>query len=77
MTSMKLIAAVAALSFVAVGAVDAAGKRKHYRFVRTDGVVAYLPAHNLGTPRPPWAAPWECYTDEGYGRYRSCSAGRW
>jgi hypothetical protein len=77
MTCMKLIAAVAALSFVAVGAADAAGKRKHHRLVRADGVVAYLPSHSVATPRPPWAAPWECYTDEGYGRYRSCSAGRW
>ena len=24
---------------------------------------------------PPWAMPNECYTDEGYGRYRPCGAG--
>ena len=76
MTLTKLIVAAAALSFVAIGAADAAGKPKPHKIVRADGVVAYLPAYAAATPRPPWAAPWECYTDEGYGRYRSCSAGR-
>ena len=76
MTQTKLIAAVAALSFFAVGAADAAGKPKHHRIVRTDGVYAYVPAPVVSPARPPWAAPWECYTEEGYGRFRSCSAGR-
>jgi hypothetical protein len=77
MTMTKLIVAVAALSFVAIGAADAAGKPKPRKIVRADGVVAYLPAPIVDAARPPWAAPWECYTDEGYGRFRSCSAGRW
>jgi len=76
MTLAKLIIAAAALSLFASGAADASGKPKRNKIVRADGVVAYLPAYTMGTPRPPWAAPWECYTDEGYGRYRSCSAGR-
>jgi hypothetical protein len=76
MTLTKLIVAAAALSFVAIGAADAAGKPKPRKIVRADGIVAYLPAPVVGTARPPWAAPWECYTDEGYGRFRSCSAGR-
>jgi hypothetical protein len=25
--------------------------------------------------RPAWSSPYECYYDEGYGRYRPCSAG--
>jgi hypothetical protein len=25
--------------------------------------------------RPAWAAPWQCFTDEGYGRFRPCDAG--
>jgi hypothetical protein len=77
MTFTKLIVAVAALSFVAVGAADAAGKPKSQKILRADSAVAYLPAYAAATARPPWAAPWECYTDEGYGRFRSCSAGRW
>jgi len=75
MTLTKLIIAAAALSFAATGAADAAGQPKRHKVARASAIVAYLPAY-AGTPRPPWAAPWECYTDEGYGRFRSCSAGR-
>jgi hypothetical protein len=77
MTIRKLIAAVAALSFVAVSATDAAAKHKRYK-TRYGGSYAYVPVAPYGarTPGPPWAQPWECYTDEGYGRYRPCNAGR-
>jgi hypothetical protein len=73
----KLIAALAALSFVAVGAADAAAKHKRHNVHRA-GPYAYVPATPsvARTPGPPWAQPWECFTDEGYGRYRPCSAGR-
>jgi hypothetical protein len=73
----KLIAAVTALSFVAIGAADAAGKHKRHK-ARHGGAYAYVPVspYAARTPGPPWAQPWECYTDEGYGRYRPCSAGR-
>lgn len=72
----KLVAVLAALSFVAVSATDAAAKHKRHK-VR-HGAVAYhaVTPYWAGTPRPPWAQPWECFTDEGYGRYRSCSSGR-
>ncbi len=72
-----LIATVAALSFLAVGAADAASKHKRYK-VRQGAAYAYVPVSPYGarTPGPPWAQPWECFTDEGYGRYRSCSSGR-
>ena len=72
-----LIAALAALSFVAAGATEAAAKHKRYK-VRHGAPYAYVPVspYAARTPGPPWAAPWECYTDEGYGRYRPCSAGR-
>lgn len=76
MTCRTLIAAVAAFSFVAVGAADAASKHKR-KHVRHGSAYAYVPAAPYArTPGPPWAQPWECFTDEGYGRYRSCSAGR-
>lgn len=72
-----LIAAVTALSFVAVGTADAASKHKRNK-ARQGAAYAYVPASPYGmrTAGPPWAQPWECFTDEGYGRYRSCSAGR-
>ena len=25
--------------------------------------------------RPAWSSPYECYYDDGYGRYRPCNAG--
>jgi hypothetical protein len=77
MNARVLIAAVAALSFAATGAVDAKSKHKRYR-AHYGVPYAYVPVspYAARTPGPPWAAPWECYTDEGYGRYRPCSAGR-
>jgi hypothetical protein len=48
-------------------------------------VVARVPAAPAAAPagvsvygwpqRPAWASPYECYYDDGYGRYRPCSAG--
>ncbi len=72
-----LIAVVTALSFVAIGTADAASKHKRYK-VRQGAAYAYVHVSPYGmrTPGPPWAQPWECFTDEGYGRYRSCSARR-
>ena len=81
-TSSLLIGAVA-LAFSA-GVADAAHK-KHKRVARhhypaavgmTAPVGAYPYASSyVGGPRPPWAAPWQCFTDEGNGRYRPCDAG--
>jgi hypothetical protein len=77
MNLTRLIAAVAALAFVAISATDAAAKQKRYKTYRGPAY-AYVPVspYGMGTARPPWAQPWECFTDEGYGRYRSCSSGR-
>lgn len=75
MTIHKLIAAVTALSFVALSATEAVAKHKRHQARYYGGVYAYQYSP-WATPRPPWAAPWECYTDEGYGRFRPCSAGR-
>lgn len=32
-------------------------------------------AGRIDPSRPAWASPYECYYDEGYGRFRPCSAG--
>ena len=72
-----LVAAAAALSFAATGAADAKAKHKRYRAYY--GVpYAHVPVspYWARTPRPPWAGPGECYTDEGYGRYAACGMGR-
>lgn len=73
------IAGLAALSLVAISATDAAARHKHHKMRHVASPsAAYVPAlpRDAGTGRPPWAQPWECFTDEGYGRYRPCNAGR-
>ena len=78
MNTKMLVAAVAALSLAGVSVANAThhGKR-HKKLVRYHGpamvYVPYSPAAIPG-PRPVWAAPGSCYTDEGYGRYRPCDA---
>jgi hypothetical protein len=43
---------------------------------RTGGACQAQAAAPRPTPgRPPWASPFTCYIDEGYGRYRPCDAG--
>jgi hypothetical protein len=75
----RLLVAAMALALTA-GVADAAHK-KHKRIVRhhyplaTEATAAYPYANYARGPRPPWAAPWQCFTDEGYGRYRPCDAG--
>jgi hypothetical protein len=77
MNATKLIAALAALTFVAATATDASAKHKRHKVRHAVPSYAAVPASPyMGTARPPWAQPWECFTDEGYGRYRPCSAGR-
>jgi hypothetical protein len=77
----RLLIATIALSLTA-GVADAAHKSKH-KTVRHHAYHAAAPviladpyaAYYQPGPRPPWAAPWQCFTDEGYGRYRPCDAG--
>ena len=77
MKASVLIAVMAALSFAATGAADAKAKHKRHR-AHYGTPYSYVPVlpYTARTPGPPWAAPWECYTDEGYGRYQPCSTGR-
>lgn len=73
---MKLaIGLAAAVLLAGVGTADAAKQQKQYKAYRAP-VAAYVPAVPYASPaRPPWAAPWQCFTDEGYGRFRPCDAG--
>jgi hypothetical protein len=77
MNARTLIMAVTAISFAAVGAADAAsGKKRKKMRHHGPAVVHVAPSpYALPGPRPVWAAPWQCFTDEGYGRYRPCDAG--
>jgi hypothetical protein len=73
---------IAAITVALTSGVAHAAHKKHkaktvHYHAATYPVVAADPyaAFYLPGPRPPWAAPWQCFTDEGYGRYRPCDAG--
>ena len=68
------LAGLTVLSLAAAHPADAA-KRKRTK-VRHVAPIAAAPATSYGSPRPVWAQPWECFTDDGYGRYMSCSSGK-
>ena len=75
-----ILAAAVAVSFASLDVADAATKKKKQK-VRATAPANYVVPANLypyyaRTPGPPWAAPGECFTDEGYGRYWPCGAGR-
>jgi|KBSSwiStaDraftv2_1062776.scaffolds.fasta_scaffold671644_2 hypothetical protein len=67
--------------FVAAGTViaaispaDAAARHKHK--VRAAVVTRAVPVVQPAVAnRPAWAAPWQCVTDDGYGRYLPCAVG--
>ena len=53
---------------------DAASRHKYKRHQRAIPIAARVAPAQLN--RPVWASPYECYTDEGYGRFWPCGAGR-
>jgi hypothetical protein len=71
-----MLAVLAILSIASLDA-GAAGKRKKHK-VKVIPPTLNAPAHpaTARTPGPPWAGPGECYTDDGYGRYVLCGAGK-
>ena len=77
MNAKILMTAVAALSLAGAGVADAAHKgKRHKARHHAPRAVTYVPAtpQAYPGPRPIWAAPGSCWTDEGYGRYRPCDA---
>ncbi len=75
-----LIGGLAILSLACIGPADAATKKKkqHVEPAPIAAPLVAAPEHPAyaGTHRPNWANPNECFTDEGYGRYWPCGAGR-
>jgi len=69
-----LIAALATIA-LAAGAADAAPRHKH-RQVHSSATAVPRSAPAPAANRPVWASPYECFTDEGYGRFWPCGAGR-
>jgi hypothetical protein len=71
-----LIAGLTVLS-VACGTADAATKKKKAHHAASAPVVsAPVYPYRAPTAGPLWANPNECFTDEGYGRYWPCGAGK-
>ena len=82
---MKRHWSIAGLSVIAIAAMDTAyvgAKQRHHGTGHAriaTGSVA--PPSSWGPPRMyearpgVWISTWDCVTDEGYGRWRPCSAG--
>ena len=52
---------------------DAAARHKHK--VRAPAVVQQAPVLPAVANRPAWAAPQQCYTNDGYVRFLPCDVG--
>jgi hypothetical protein len=84
MKSRTLLALLAAAALLCAGVAEAAPSKKKKKVSRGHVPVvvsapAAPPMHvdpTMGRPRPAWAGPNECFTDEGYGRYVPCSISR-
>ena len=72
-----LIVALATIALATVAA-DAAPHHKHsYRHRHAaPPVAAWRQPTPPVTNRPYWSSPYDCFTDEGYGRFWPCGAGR-
>ena len=71
MTRIIIVAVALALSGTSAEAAARKSARPEARALQSAPVAARAYAF---ANRPSWAAPGECFTDDGYGRYRSCSA---
>ena len=58
----------------AVGARGGCHRQAAARVVSPAGPFMHGPVP-ASTAGPPWKSPYECYFDEGYGRYNPCSTG--
>ena len=72
MHRLAVLAAVAALGIFGLSAADAATRHKH-KF-RAVAPVA-TPSQPVFANRPIWAAPQQCFTNDGYGRFLPCDVG--
>jgi hypothetical protein len=71
-TMTRIIIVAVAVALAGTSAEAAARKKPEARALQSAAVAArtYEVAN-----RPSWAAPGECFTDDGYGRFSPCSSG--
>ena len=68
----RTLAAALAISLVGTVTADAAKRQKrHFRAVHA----APIAMQQIYPNRPIWAAPGQCFSDEGYGRFTPCDVG--
>jgi hypothetical protein len=74
---------IVGLSVIALAAIDTgyATAKKRHQSARAATVTVAPPASSFAPPRMyearpgVWISTYDCITDEGYGRWRPCSAG--
>jgi len=71
---MHRLALFVAVVIAGMSPAEAAARHKHK--VRPPAVVQHAPVmHPAVANRPVWAAPQQCFTNEGYGRFVPCDVG--
>ena len=68
-----LIAAGIVVGLSGISPADAAARHKHK--IRAVPSVAHAVAQPVAGNRPVWAAPQQCFTNDGYGRFLPCDLG--
>jgi len=66
-----ILAATVTVSLFGMPSADAAWHKK----TKAAPPAAEVQPASRAMARPPWAAPQQCFTDDGYGRFLSCSTG--
>ena len=71
----RILFAAAALTLVGISAAQPAPRNQGQQGSWNSAPVRLQGQQNVFPTRPAWAQPGDCFTDDGYGRFRSCSAG--
>jgi hypothetical protein len=71
----RILITAAALALAGIGAAQSAPRPQAQQGTWNSAPVRLQGQQNGFPTRPAWAQPGECFTDDGYGRFRSCSAG--
>jgi hypothetical protein len=77
------LVALSVIAFAAIDATYAGAKQRHHgaRHGVRHAPASVAPTSSFDRPRMyearpgVWISTWDCITDEGYGRWRPCSAG--
>jgi hypothetical protein len=67
-----------AFATVILGTSAQAATRQRHHTARAPHLAAqtYAPVQRAPRVGPVWAGPYDCFSDEGYGRWMTCGGGR-